>query len=80
MKKVVEEVTVFIHCAATISFTEPLLDAINQNVVAALRVLKIAKSAKRVKIFTHVSTAYVGCNRYCAIAFTITGHVTRQTN
>ncbi|ELR24552.1 NADbinding domain 4 domain containing protein [Acanthamoeba castellanii str. Neff] len=63
MKKVVEEVTVFIHCAATISFTEPLLDAINQNVVAALRVLKIAKSAKRVKIFTHVSTAYVGCNR-----------------
>jgi len=63
MKQVLEETTVFIHCAATVSFTEPLLDAINQNVVAALRVMKVAKSAKHVKIFTHVSTAYVGSNR-----------------
>ncbi|KAL6070816.1 Dihydroxyacetone phosphate acyltransferase [Balamuthia mandrillaris] len=63
IQRVQEEVTVFIHCAATISFDEPLLDAINQNVIGTLRVLKLAKSCRRVDVFNHVSTAYVNSDR-----------------
>lgn len=57
------ETNVIINCAASVSFTDPLLDAIEINYNGCKRMLALAKECQNIECFTHVSTAYVNCNQ-----------------
>ncbi len=59
---VTAETNIIINCAASVSFTDPLLDAIEINYNGCGRMLALAKECQRIECFTHVSTAYVNCN------------------
>lgn len=61
LQMVKDNINVFIHSAATINFNEPLVDAVNQNVLGTLRLFSIAQESKNLVAFTHISTAYVNC-------------------
>jgi len=58
-----QNVNIIIHSAATINFTERLVEAVKLNVLGSLRLLSLAKQCKRMEAFTHISTAYVNCNK-----------------
>jgi len=60
---VIKETTVVIHSAATTKFTENLKLAVEQNMVAVLEVLQLAKKCTKLISMVHVSTAYVAANR-----------------
>jgi fatty acyl-CoA reductase len=59
----INELDVIINCAASIDFNERLCDAININYLGCLRMLDLAHECKKLEIFTHVSTAYVNCEK-----------------
>ena len=52
-----------INVAASIDFNEPIADAIQINYFGLMRMLDLAKECKRLEAFTHVSTAYVNCDK-----------------
>jgi len=56
--RLVEEVSVVIHSAATLKLEAKLKDAVEMNVVGTFRVLELAKQIKNLKVFVHVSTAF----------------------
>ena len=60
---IINEVDVIINCAASVNFDDPLLEALGINYFGSLRMLDLAQSCKNIKVFTHVSTAYVNSNR-----------------
>ena len=60
---IINNVDIFINSAASVNFDDPLKDALNINYFGASRMLDLAKRCKNLKVFTHVSTAYVNCNR-----------------
>jgi len=57
------ELDVLISCAASVDFNESLPDAININYLGCMRMLDLAHSCKQLQVFTHVSTAYVNCEK-----------------
>lgn len=57
-RKLLENVSIVFHCAATIRFDEPLHQALKLNVGGTLEALKIAESLKQLKVFMHVSTFF----------------------
>jgi len=59
-RKLVEEVSVVFHSAATIKFDEDLTKAVNLNVVAVFTIIDICKKMKKLEALVHISTAY--CN------------------
>lgn len=58
-----EQVHVVINSAASVNFDDPLQDALRINYYGCQRMLELAKECHNLEIFTHVSTAYVNCNR-----------------
>jgi fatty acyl-CoA reductase len=50
--------SVFIHSAATLSFTEPLSVAVDMNVLGVRRALNIAKQLPHLQAMVHISTGY----------------------
>ena len=60
---IVNNADIFINSAASVNFNDPLKQALNINYLGAKRVLALANECKKLKIFTHVSTAYVNCDR-----------------
>ena len=58
----VANIDVIINCAASVSFDDPLLDAIQINYFGCKRMLELALQCAKIQCFTHVSTAYVNCN------------------
>jgi alcohol-forming fatty acyl-CoA reductase len=54
-----EEIDTVIHCAASVSFEEPLDDALALNALGPSRLLKSLHDAGATPHFVHVSTAYV---------------------
>jgi long-chain acyl-CoA synthetase len=58
-RTVAADVERVIHCAASISFTLPLDEAREINVVGTRRVLELASMLPRLERLVHVSTAYV---------------------
>jgi len=54
---------VIINCAASVDFNEQITDAININYSGCLRMLELAEACQKLQIFTHVSTAYVNCEK-----------------
>jgi fatty acyl-CoA reductase len=61
-KALTEELDVIINSAASVSFHDHLLDAIQINYMGAVRVLALAHECKKLLVLSHVSTAYVGSN------------------
>ena len=59
----IQELDIIINCAASVDFNEQITDAININYSGCLRMLDLAHSCKKIQIFTHVSTAYVNCEK-----------------
>lgn len=57
-KKIIEEVGVIFHGAATVRFDEKIKIAFNINVRGTKEMLFLAKEIKNLKAFVHVSTAY----------------------
>ena len=55
----IEELDIIISAAASVSFNEPLKDALKINY---FRMLELASECKHLQVLSHVSTAYVGSN------------------
>ncbi|XP_056595671.1 fatty acyl-CoA reductase 1 isoform X1 [Triplophysa dalaica] len=56
-------INIVFHCAATIRFNEPLKDAMQLNVLATQKMVRLAQRIKHLEVFIHVSTAYANCDR-----------------
>ncbi|XP_046803098.1 uncharacterized protein LOC111674798 [Lucilia cuprina] len=56
--KLMKNVSIIYHCAATVRFDEPIRDALKLNVGGTLEAIKFAQTLKKLKIFMHVSTFY----------------------
>jgi len=63
-RRIVDEVNIVIHCAATVDFKERLDDAVRKNVLGTLQVFELARSLKHLDCFIHVSTAFVNSDRF----------------
>lgn len=57
-EKLLQNVSIIYHCAATVRFDESLRYALKLNVGGTLEALKFAETLKKLKIFMHVSTFY----------------------
>ncbi|ELU05462.1 hypothetical protein CAPTEDRAFT_119999, partial [Capitella teleta] len=55
------EVSVVLHAAASVNFTEKIRDAVTVNVLALKEMIKFCKSLPHLQAFVHISTAYVHC-------------------
>jgi len=61
--RILQEVEVVLHCAATVRFDEDLSRALTMNVGAVSSIISICKRMQRLRSFVHVSTAYCHCQR-----------------
>ncbi|KAF8375157.1 hypothetical protein PRIPAC_81586 [Pristionchus pacificus] len=59
LKRVLEETSVVIHCAATVRFDDTLRSAIELNLKGVQRMIKLAKRMPKLDALVHCSTAYV---------------------
>jgi fatty acyl-CoA reductase len=62
-RMITENCHVMINCAASVNFDDPLQDALRINYFGCMKMLDLAKECKKLEVFTHVSTAYVNCDR-----------------
>ncbi|XP_029455855.1 LOW QUALITY PROTEIN: fatty acyl-CoA reductase 2 [Rhinatrema bivittatum] len=62
-QKLLADVNIVFHCAATIRFDEPLKHALQLNVIATQQLLVLARQMQNLEAFIHISTAYANCNR-----------------
>ncbi|CAG9862416.1 unnamed protein product [Phyllotreta striolata] len=60
-KRLIENVTIVFHVAATVRFDEKLKTAIDINVRATQDMLRLAREMPKLKSYIHVSTAYSNC-------------------
>lgn len=60
---VTTECEVLINNAASVDFTERLDNAVRINTLGPFNLVQLAKACPRLEICTHVSTAYVNCNK-----------------
>jgi len=58
-----QNVSVILHCAATVNFNEKLPVSLQINVVSTQKLLAFAKTMPKIAAFVHVSTAYAHCDR-----------------
>ncbi|XP_015590617.1 putative fatty acyl-CoA reductase CG5065 [Cephus cinctus] len=57
-ERLVNEVSVIFHCAATLRLEAKLKDAIEMNTVGTKRILELSKQIKGLKALVHLSTAF----------------------
>lgn len=57
-RKLVENVSIVFHFAATLRLEAELKDSIEMNTGGTLRVLTLAREIKNLKAFVHLSTAF----------------------
>lgn len=57
-KKVIENITLMYHFAATVRFDEKMKKAVEMNVRGTRDVIKLALECKHLEMFGHMSTAY----------------------
>jgi len=57
------EVSVVIHCAATIKFDEALRVSVGMNVLGTQRLITLCQTMENLVAFVHASTAYANCDR-----------------
>ncbi|XP_063697146.1 putative fatty acyl-CoA reductase CG8306 [Culicoides brevitarsis] len=58
-QKLVENVNVVIHSAATLDFNETLRPTVNINLLGTRRIMELCQQIKKLKAVVHVSSAYV---------------------
>lgn len=58
-----DKIHIVFHSAATIRFDEPLRIAMEMNVVAVQKMMKLCRTFKHLEAFVHVSTAFANCDR-----------------
>ncbi|KAF8356166.1 hypothetical protein PRIPAC_97789 [Pristionchus pacificus] len=63
LKRVLEETSVVIHCAATVRFNDTLKSAIELNIKGVNRMIKLCKRMPKLDCFLHCSTAYVNVDK-----------------
>ncbi|GIY24851.1 fatty acyl-CoA reductase 1 [Caerostris darwini] len=61
--KVIQEVTIVFHVAASISFMKPLRFMLKHNAKALDYVIDLCKELKKIDVLVYTSTAYSNCNR-----------------
>lgn len=59
--KVINEVEVIFHGAATVRFDEPLKTAVEINVRGTREILNLARACSKLRALVHISTAYSNC-------------------
>ena len=57
------ECQIIINNAASVDFTERLDNAVRINTLGPINLLEVARACMNLEICTHVSTAYVNCNK-----------------
>jgi len=62
-KKLIDNVSVVFHSAATVKFDEDLTKSVAMNVEAVLSMIQLSKQMTKLEAFVHVSTAYCNCDR-----------------
>ncbi|KAI4502949.1 hypothetical protein M0802_001993 [Mischocyttarus mexicanus] len=60
-EKLLKEISVVFHTAASVKFDLPLKTAVNTNTKSTMHVLAFAKQMPHLESFIHVSTAYCQC-------------------
>ncbi|GMR45502.1 hypothetical protein PMAYCL1PPCAC_15697, partial [Pristionchus mayeri] len=63
LKRVLEETSVVMHCAATVRFNDTLRSAIELNLKGVERMIRLCKRMPRLEAFTHCSTCYVNVDK-----------------
>ncbi|ESO10774.1 hypothetical protein HELRODRAFT_72558 [Helobdella robusta] len=63
IQKIISQVNVVFHLAATVSFTEPMRVAVSLNIVGLRSMLELCKQIQHLQALVHVSTAYANCTR-----------------
>jgi fatty acyl-CoA reductase len=63
-QKLVEQVNVVFHSAATVKFNEDLKNAVILNTLGTKQVLQLCEKMKNLKSFVHVSTAYSNSDKH----------------
>lgn len=63
MERMIRDVSVVIHGAASVRFDEPLKVAVDSNVRATKRVLDFCYELQNLKVYVHVSTTYCQCQQ-----------------
>lgn len=61
--KLIEDVNVVFHSAATVRFDEPLKVAVEMNIIGVKKVVTLCQKIKNLEALVHVSTAYANCDR-----------------
>ena len=61
--KITENVDIIINSAASVRFDDPLKEALAINFFGPAKLLDLAKKCKKIKVFCHISTAYVNCDQ-----------------
>lgn len=62
-QRLVEEVSIVFHSAATVRFDDPLRIAVRMNIEGTKKVVDLALQLRKLEAFVHVSTAYCNCDR-----------------
>ncbi|CAG0917905.1 unnamed protein product [Notodromas monacha] len=62
-KCVINEVSVVFHAAATVSFDEPLKEAVAMNLHGTKCIIDLCAKIPQMAAFVHLSTAFVNCER-----------------
>ncbi|GMS91609.1 hypothetical protein PENTCL1PPCAC_13784, partial [Pristionchus entomophagus] len=63
LKRVLEETSVVIHCAATVRFNDTLRSAIELNLKGVQRMIRLCKRMPLLESFVHCSTCYVNVDK-----------------
>ncbi|XP_034255924.1 putative fatty acyl-CoA reductase CG5065 isoform X2 [Thrips palmi] len=58
----IQEVSVVVHCAATLKLDGSLKDALHLNTRGTQRALEVAKTLPHLTVFVHTSTAFCNCD------------------
>lgn len=61
--RLLDDVSVVFHLAATVSFNEPLRVAVSLNIAGLRNVLQLCKRMSKLETFVHASTAFSNCVR-----------------
>lgn len=65
MEIIRREVSVVMHCAATVNFNEKLKLALQLNVLSVQQLLAFTRTFSSLAAFVHVSTAFSNCDKLC---------------
>ncbi|KAK3805073.1 MAG: male sterility protein-domain-containing protein [Linnemannia gamsii] len=57
-----KDTRVFLNCAASVNFNDPLRVALELNTHGSLRTLEVAKRMTKLQAFVHISTSYVNAH------------------